>query len=129
MAAVVARAGVRRVTADKIEAGYDELERRGAAGAAAIWLDAWSDVVRLCDLTGIDSIRAFDGRFSMYQSLVNWSQDLEDALWNAGRGGSAGLTGTSSPLTGRKTTAGPVSCSVAATRLPASGIKQTLPTG
>jgi tetratricopeptide (TPR) repeat protein len=41
--------------------------------------------VRLCDLTGIDSIRVFDDRFSMYQSLFNWSQDLEDALWNAGR--------------------------------------------
>ena len=70
---------------DKIQAGYDALERREAASAAAIWLDAWSDVVRLCDLTGIDSIRVFDDRFSMYQSLFNWSQDLEDTLWNAGR--------------------------------------------
>jgi tetratricopeptide (TPR) repeat protein len=70
---------------DKIQAGYDALERQEAASAAAIWLDAWSDVMRLCDLTGIDSIRKFDDRFSMYQSLFNWSQDLEDALWNAGR--------------------------------------------
>jgi uncharacterized protein YchJ len=70
---------------DKIQAGYDALEREEAASAAAMWLDAWSDVVRLCDLTGIDSIRAFDDRFSMYQSLFNWSGDLEDALWNAGR--------------------------------------------
>jgi len=70
---------------DKIQAGYDALERQEAASAAAIWLDAWSDVMRLCDLTGIGSVREFDGRFSMYQSLFNWSQDLEDALWNAGR--------------------------------------------
>jgi tetratricopeptide (TPR) repeat protein len=70
---------------DKIQAGYDALERREAVSAAAIWLDAWSDVVRLCDLTGIDSIRKFDNRFSMYQSLFNWSGDLEDALWNVGR--------------------------------------------
>jgi len=70
---------------DKIQAGYDALERREATAAAAIWLDAWSDVVRLCELTRIDSIREFDDRFSMYQSLFNWSQDLEDALWNAGR--------------------------------------------
>ncbi len=70
---------------DKIQAGYDALERREPVGAAAIWLDAWSDVVRLCELTGIDSIREFDDRFSMYQSLFNWSQDLEDALRNAGR--------------------------------------------
>ena len=73
---------------DKIQAGYDALERREAASAAAVWLDAWSDVVRLCDLSGIDSIREFDDRFSMYQSLFNWSQDLEDALGNAGREGS-----------------------------------------
>jgi tetratricopeptide (TPR) repeat protein len=70
---------------DKIRAGYDARERQDGASAAAIWLDAWSDVVRLCDLTGIESIREFDDRFSMYQSLFNWSQDLEDALWNAGR--------------------------------------------
>ncbi len=70
---------------DKIQAGYDALERQDGASVAAIWLDAWSDVVRLCDLTGIDSIREFDDRFSMYQSLFNWSQDLENALWNAGR--------------------------------------------
>lgn len=38
----------------------------------------------LCELTGIDSIRGFDDRFPMYQSLFNWCQDLEDALWNAG---------------------------------------------
>ena len=70
---------------DKIQAGYDALERREAAGATGIWLEAWVDVVRLCDLTGIASIREFDERFPMYQSLLNWSQDLEDALWNAGR--------------------------------------------
>lgn len=70
---------------DKIQAGYDALERQEAASAAAIWLGAWSDVGRLCDLTGIDSIGEFDDRFSMYQSLFNWSQDLEDALWSAGR--------------------------------------------
>ena len=70
---------------DKIQEGYDALERRETVPAAATWLDAWSDVVRLCDLSGIDSIREFDDRFSMYQSLFNWSQDLEDALGNAGR--------------------------------------------
>src|SRR5947209_3154619 len=70
---------------DQIQEGYDALERREATAAAAIWLDAWSDVVRLCELTRIDSIQQFDDRFSMYQSLFNWSQDLEDALGNAGR--------------------------------------------
>src|SRR5262249_23670338 len=45
---------------------------------------AWSDVLRLCDATSIRSIAEFDDRFPMTQSLFNWSQDLEDALWNAG---------------------------------------------
>ena len=70
--------------ADKIQAGYDALERREETGAATVWLEAWSDVVRICELTGIDSIDQFDDRCPMYQSLFNWSGDLEDALWNAG---------------------------------------------
>lgn len=66
---------------DKVQAGYDESE---VTAQAAIWLDAWSDVLRLCDATGIGSIAEFDDRFPMTQSLYNWSQDLADALWNAG---------------------------------------------
>jgi tetratricopeptide (TPR) repeat protein len=75
---------------DKVQAGYRELQAsyrelrgREAAGAAT-WLSAWSDVVRLCDITGIHSIEEFDDRFPMTQSLYNWSQDLEEVLWNAG---------------------------------------------
>ena len=69
---------------DKIQSGYHELERGETAAAAATWLAAWSDVVRLCEITGIHSIAKFDDRLPMTQSLFNWSQDLEDALWNAG---------------------------------------------
>ena len=46
-----------------------------------------------------------------------------------GRAGSAGPTFTSSPTTGRRTTAGPRSCSAAVTRRPASGTGRTSPTG
>src|SRR5260370_28394353 len=49
-----------------------------------MWLDAWSDVLRLCDATGIRSIEEFDDRFPMTQSLYNWSQDFETTLWNTG---------------------------------------------
>jgi hypothetical protein len=69
---------------DKVQAGYAAAERSETSRCAAIWLDAWSDVLRLCDATGIGSVGEFDDRFPMTQSLYNWSQDLEDALWNAG---------------------------------------------
>jgi tetratricopeptide (TPR) repeat protein len=69
---------------DKIQDGYDELERRESEAGAGVWLSAWADVGRLCAISGIRSIREFDDRFPMTQSLFNWSQDLEDALWNAG---------------------------------------------
>ena len=69
---------------DKVQAGYDKAHERAEAARAPIWLDAWSEVLRLCDATGIRSIAEFDDRFPMTQSLYNWSQDLQDALWNAG---------------------------------------------
>lgn len=68
---------------DKIQAGYHELENDEAA-CVGTWLSAWSEVLRLCDATGIHSIAQFDDRFPMTQSLYNWSQDLEETLWNAG---------------------------------------------
>ncbi len=69
---------------DMVQAGYREQEQGDEAGCATIWLDAWADVLRLCDATGIRSIEEFDDRFPMTQSLYNWSQDVELALWNAG---------------------------------------------
>jgi tetratricopeptide (TPR) repeat protein len=70
---------------DKIQAGYARDTGNDRHTAAVTWLDAWSDVLRLCDATGIGSIGEFDDRFPMSQSLFNWSQDLEMALENAGR--------------------------------------------
>jgi len=49
-----------------------------------VWLDAWSDVLRILDKAGMRSIQEFDDRFEGSQSLFNWIQDLEDKLWNAG---------------------------------------------
>ena len=69
---------------DKVQDGYRLLERDEAAAARA-WMRAWSDVLYLCDATGVRSIAEFDDRFSMTQSLYNWSQDLQELLWNAGR--------------------------------------------
>ena len=70
---------------DRMQAGYDQDAENDTHAAAVIWLEAWSDVLRLCDATGISSIEEFDDRFPLTQSLYNWSQDLEMALENAGR--------------------------------------------
>jgi hypothetical protein len=68
---------------DKIQDGYTQLEHdRGAATDQ--WLAAWSDVLYLCDATGLTTIAGFDQRFPMTQSLFNWHQDLEMELGNAG---------------------------------------------
>jgi hypothetical protein len=70
---------------DKMQAGYAKDAENDPHAAAVTWLNAWSDVLRLCDATGIGSISQFDDRFPLTQSLFNWSQDLEMALENAGR--------------------------------------------
>lgn len=70
---------------DKMQAGYAQDAENNTHQATVTWLNAWSDVLRLCDATGISSITEFDDRFPLTQSLFNWSQDLETALYNAGR--------------------------------------------
>lgn len=69
---------------DKMQAGYDLLASGRAAAACRPWLDAWTDVLRILDKTGFQSISGFDERFRGTQSLFNWIQDLEGELWNAG---------------------------------------------
>jgi hypothetical protein len=70
---------------DKMQAGYALDTEDNTHAAVMTWLNAWSDVLWLCDALGISSIGEFDDRFPMTQSLFNWSQDLEMALENAGR--------------------------------------------
>ncbi len=69
---------------DKMQAGYDLLTFRLVVAACRIWLEAWSDVLRILDKAGMQSIEEFDDRFRGSESLFNWIQDLEDELWNAG---------------------------------------------
>jgi tetratricopeptide (TPR) repeat protein len=69
---------------DKMQAGYDLQGPEGAPAGCRIWLEAWKDVLGLLDKGSLSSIHAFDQRFRGSQSLFNWIQDLEDALWNAG---------------------------------------------
>jgi hypothetical protein len=68
---------------DKVQAGYEADQRNDFVASSRIWLDAWSDVLRLCDAVGGRSMGEFDDRFPMTQSLFNWCQDLDMALQNA----------------------------------------------
>jgi hypothetical protein len=68
---------------DKIQNGYQR-SAQDLGVAMDTWLSAWSDVLQLCDIAGITTIRGFDGQFPMTQSLFNWHQDLEMELGNAG---------------------------------------------
>ena len=52
---------------DKTQAGYAQDAENNTHGSATTWLNTWSDVLRLCDATGISSIREFDDRFPMTQ--------------------------------------------------------------
>jgi tetratricopeptide (TPR) repeat protein len=69
---------------DKMQAGYELRASSGAVAACRTWLEAWSDVLRILDKAGMQSIEEFDDRFGGTQSLFNWIQDLESELWNAG---------------------------------------------
>jgi tetratricopeptide (TPR) repeat protein len=69
---------------DKMQAGYELRKSGGAVAACRVWLEAWSDVLRILDKAGMPSIEEFDERFGGTQSLFNWIQDLEGELWNAG---------------------------------------------
>jgi len=73
---------------DQMQAGY-ELRESGAVAVCRVWLEAWSDVLRILDKAGMQSIQEFDDRFRGSQSLFNWMQDLEGELWNGGAGGPA----------------------------------------
>ena len=49
------------------------------------WARRSESVLRVLDISGMQSIREFDQRFGGTQSLFNWIQDLEDELRTAGR--------------------------------------------
>jgi tetratricopeptide (TPR) repeat protein len=85
------RAGIELLD-DKMQLGYDLLASSGSVAACRIWLEAWNDVLRLFNKSGLKSIQEFDDRFRVTQSLFNWIQDLEQELWNAGLGDRQFLT-------------------------------------
>jgi len=54
---VVARQACLETLDDKIQDGYEKLAQDGGAATDG-WLDAWSDVLALCEAAGITTIAA-----------------------------------------------------------------------
>jgi tetratricopeptide (TPR) repeat protein len=51
---------------------------------SVIWLDAWSDVLKILDKAVIESIEDFDNCFRGAHSLFSWIEDLDEELQTAG---------------------------------------------
>ena len=73
-----------RNTDDKIQLGY-EVRPSEAKVASRVWLEAWDDVLRIFDRSGMQSIREFELRFEGTAVSLQLIQDLEDELLRAGR--------------------------------------------
>jgi len=65
-------------------AGYDLLEQPDVAGACRMWLEGWDEVLALLERTGITSLEQLDRQFSGSEFVLNWAEDLDRELWNAG---------------------------------------------
>jgi tetratricopeptide (TPR) repeat protein len=71
---------------DKLSlAAYEEFSRDQDLKACEIWGSAWVMFCEFIDGVGITSISEFDQRFHCSELVVNWTQEYEQALCNAGR--------------------------------------------
>jgi hypothetical protein len=69
---------------DKMQAGYAALGDRDSPKACRLWLEAWRAILDLMARSGADTLDRFDDQFGGTQSVLNWVQDLEMELHNAG---------------------------------------------
>jgi tetratricopeptide (TPR) repeat protein len=69
---------------DKMQRGYKRIEALDAVGACEIWLKVWNDILNIMDSQKMSYLDEFDQKFRGTESVVNWVQDVEMELWNAG---------------------------------------------
>ncbi|MFN0124686.1 MAG: hypothetical protein ACKV2V_29640 [Blastocatellia bacterium] len=60
---------------DKMQAGYD-LTPADPVGACRVWMEALGDFNALMARSGLQTLKAFDGRFQGTQYVHNWLSDL-----------------------------------------------------
>jgi hypothetical protein len=69
---------------DKMQAGYAALENGDTLKACRLWLETWREILDIIDQLEMKSLDEFDIRFRGAQCVINWIQDLESELHNAG---------------------------------------------
>lgn len=69
---------------DRMQKGYTEKENNNFTQAINDWLWTWNLLLEIAQEQDIHSVREFDHVFGGTQSLFNWSQDFDNALWDMG---------------------------------------------
>ena len=64
--------------------GYTCMESHDSKEACDIWLAAWNEVLQLLASEGIAGIYELEKKYEWEQYLLNWVQDLDTELSNAG---------------------------------------------
>ena len=70
---------------DKIRLGYDHVKKNELIEACDIWLDAWEDIKAIFTDEKPENLDELDKRYSWHEFLINFVQDLEIELGNAGQ--------------------------------------------
>lgn len=73
-------------TDKKIIEGHEYLEKNKKAQACDIWLDAWEGVKLLMAESNVNSVAGLNHKYRWSELPVNYAQELEQELHNAGLG-------------------------------------------
>lgn len=73
-----------KIIDDKILVGYRYLQKHKTIQACDAWLDAWEDIKRIMDNEHIKDIPTLQEEYNWSDFLLNYVQDLESELHNAG---------------------------------------------
>ena len=70
---------------DQIRLGYDHVKKNESIEACDIWLDAWEDIKAIFIEEKLENLEELQEKYSWHEFLINFVQDLEMELGNAGQ--------------------------------------------
>ncbi len=76
--------GKYKITDEKIQLGYEHAKLNKSIEACDVWLTAWEDIREMLTAEKSKEIEVLDKKYSWYQFMTNFIQDLELELNNAG---------------------------------------------